>query len=217
MVEKNAIDCRPMKSEIDHAIGSRHSGWRCRRVTGSCARIASGSQTAAPTTAGIAQIASDASQPPNARSNGIAVNVAIVAPATSAIENAPVSTPTCRAPCARTHAGVTTWVSAIAAPASSVPPYSAAVPPSPRAAVPAGGHEQRGHEDPLDRVAARDPRPELGEDAEAQQRPGREQTGRRGGQSKLRAHVGQQRRQAPEQRAQVDPGQDDRDRQRGYA
>ncbi len=65
------------------------------------------------------------------------MNVAIVAPATSDIENAPVSTPMCLDPRARTHAGVTTCVSAIAAPASSVPPYSATVPPSPRAAVPA--------------------------------------------------------------------------------
>ena len=58
------------------------------------------------------------------------MKVAIVAPATSDIENAPVRTPARSGARARTHAGVTTCVSAIAAPASSVPPYSAAIPPS---------------------------------------------------------------------------------------
>ena len=64
------------------------------------------------------------------------MNVAIVAPATSDVENAPVSTPARCGARARTHAGVTTCGSAIAAPASSVPPYSAAVPPAPRSASP---------------------------------------------------------------------------------
>ena len=65
------------------------------------------------------------------------MKVAIVAPATSEIENAPVSTPARCGARARTHAGVTTCSSAIAAPASSVPPYSAASRPRPRSAVPA--------------------------------------------------------------------------------
>ena len=86
IVEKNAIDCRPMKRAIDHATGSRHSGWPTGAGTGSCARTASGTQTAAATSAGSAQIASVASHPPNAFSNGIAVNVATVAPVTSDIE-----------------------------------------------------------------------------------------------------------------------------------
>ena len=137
MVEKNAIDCRPISSAIDQAIGLRHSGCADRRGDGSWARIASGSQTAAATTPTIAQIASAPSQPPKASLNGIATKVAIVAPATSAQLNAPVSTPRALGGAfARTHAGVTTWVSAIAAPASSVPRYSGAIPPSPRIAVP---------------------------------------------------------------------------------
>src|SRR4051812_32495944 len=137
IVLKNAIDCRPMRPAIDHATGSRHSGAPTGAGTGSCARTASGSQTAAATTPTSPQIASAGSQPPKASANGIAVKVAIVAPATSEVENAPVSTPTPSVAFARTHAGVTTWVSAIAAPASSVPRYSAGAPPIPRAAVPA--------------------------------------------------------------------------------
>jgi hypothetical protein len=64
------------------------------------------------------------------------VNVATVAPATSVVEKTPVRKPTWSLPRARIQAGVTTWLSAIAAPASSVPRYSGAVPPRPRAAVP---------------------------------------------------------------------------------
>ena len=65
------------------------------------------------------------------------MKVAIVAPITSEVENAPVSRPARCGARARTHAGVTTCSSAIAAPASSVPPYSAAVEPAPRSARPA--------------------------------------------------------------------------------
>ena len=99
--------------------------------------IASGIQTATASSAGSAQNASAGSQPPKASSNGIAVKVAIVAPATSEVLNAPVSSPARCGARARTHAGVTTCSSAIAAPASSVPPYSAAVPPAPLSARPA--------------------------------------------------------------------------------
>ena len=66
MVEKNAIDCRPMNSAIDHASGSRHSGVPTGAGTGSWARSASGTQTAAATSAGSAHTASAASQPPKA-------------------------------------------------------------------------------------------------------------------------------------------------------
>ncbi len=65
------------------------------------------------------------------------MKVATVAPATSDIENAPVRKPTRSGAFARTQAGVMTWLSAIAAPARSVPPYSAGAPPAPRTAVPA--------------------------------------------------------------------------------
>jgi len=121
IVEKKAIDCRPMNRAIDHAIGSRHSGAPTGASIGSRARIASGSQASEAITAVTAQIASAGCQPPNARSNGIAVNVATVAPATSVVEKTPVRKPTLSLPRARIHAGVTTWLSAIAAPASSVP------------------------------------------------------------------------------------------------
>ena len=104
----------------------------------------------------------------------------------------------------------TTCVSAIAAPASSVPRYSGAIPPSPRAAVPSAVHSSASGDDPLDGEAARDPRTERREDAQAQQRPRRQQPRRRGRQSELSPDVGQQRRQAPEERPQVQPGQEDR-------
>ena len=137
---KNAIDCRPISSAIDHATRLRHSGWPTVASTGSRARSASGTHTANPISAGSAQIASAGSHPPSASSNGIAVNVAIVAPATSAVLNSPVRMPAPWSVFARTHAGVTTCVSAIAAPASSVPRYSGAIPPRPRAAVPSAVH-----------------------------------------------------------------------------
>src|SRR3954447_17350914 len=84
IVEKKAIDCRPISPAIDHAIGLRHSGSRSGAATGSCALIASGTQTAAAMTPTSAQIASDASHEPKKFWSGIAVKVAIVAPATSA-------------------------------------------------------------------------------------------------------------------------------------
>ena len=64
------------------------------------------------------------------------MKVATVAPVTSDIEYAPVNTPARSGARARTSAGTTTCESAIAAPAISVPRYSAATPPRPRIAVP---------------------------------------------------------------------------------
>ena len=110
---------------------------------------------------------------------------------------------------ARTSAGVTTCVSAIAAPASSVPRYSGAIPPSPRAAVPSAVHSSASAMIRSTGIAAGDPRAERREDAQAQQRAGRQQPRRRGRQSELSPDVGQQRRQAPEERPQVQPRQDD--------
>ena len=63
MVEKNAIDCRPISSAIDQAIGLRQSGSPIGAGTGSCARSASGSQTAAATTPTSAQIGQRALPP----------------------------------------------------------------------------------------------------------------------------------------------------------
>jgi len=57
-----------------------------------------------------------------------------------------------------------------------------------------------------------DPRSERRQDAERQQRAGGQQPGRRRTQSEVVPDVLEQRRQAAEQRPQIEPGQDDRDR-----
>ena len=121
MVEKNAIDCRPIRPAIDQPSGLRHGGSPTGAGTGSWALAASGSQAAAANSAGMPHSASTGSQPPSACSSGTARNVATVAPPTRANEYAPVSTPARSGARARTSAGTTTWESAIAAPASSVP------------------------------------------------------------------------------------------------
>src|SRR5690348_2011664 len=110
-----------MNSAIDQPSRLRHGGVPTGAGTGSCARAASGSQATAAATAGTAQIASVAGQSPNRCSSGTATNVASVAPNTSEVEYAPVSTPARSGARARTSAGTTTWLSAIATPASSVP------------------------------------------------------------------------------------------------
>ena len=140
------------------------------------------------------------------------MNVATVAPVTSDIEYAPVSTPARSGARARTSAGTTTCDSAIAAPASSVPRYSGAIPPIPRTPVPTAVAIAATTSKRSTGIAARDPRPELRERAQAEQRPGRQQARRRGRQPELGPDVRQQRRQAPEQRPQIEAGQDDRDR-----
>jgi hypothetical protein len=60
-------------------------------------------------------------------------------------------------------------------------------------------------------VAARDPRPELRERAQAQQRSGRQQPGRRRGEPEIVPDVREQRRQAAEERPQIEAGQNDRE------
>jgi hypothetical protein len=61
-------------------------------------------------------------------------------------------------------------------------------------------------------VTPHDPRTERRQDAEREQRAGRQQPGRRRTEPEVVPDILQERRQAAEQRPQIEPGQDDRDR-----
>ena len=213
MVEKNAIDCRPMKSAIDHAIGSRQSGVPAGAATGSWgARTASGTQTTAATSAGSAQIASVELPPAERvlerdrgeRRDGRAGHQRHRVRAHQHAR--PLRRPR------PDHAGTTTCESAIAAPANSVPSVQRRDPAQPAQPGPKRGRARRRDEQPLDGIAARDPRPELRE------QPRGRAAGRSSADPPPRPTVRVQtrtsaskRRETAEQRSQVEADQDDRD------